>query len=53
MEGFTAVYGPDFTYDGFIWQRNHWVLKNNIEVRDADLKTPWNNPKKWRRRLRN
>jgi len=53
MEGFTAVYGPDFTYDGFIWQRNHWVLKNNIEVRDADLNTPWNNPKKWRRRLRN
>jgi hypothetical protein len=53
MKGFTAYYGPDFTYDGFYWYRNHWVLKEDIEVRDTELKAPWNNPKKWRRRSRN
>jgi hypothetical protein len=53
LEGYTAFYGPDFTYDGFAWHRNHWVLKENIEVRDTELNTPWNNPKKRRRRSRN
>lgn len=53
MKDFTAFYGPDFTYDGFYWHRNHWVLKEDIEVRDTEINVPWNNPKKWRRRSRN
>ena len=53
MAGFTAFYGPDFTYDGFFWHRNHWVLKEDIEVRDTELNAPWNNPRRWRRRSRN
>jgi hypothetical protein len=53
MKDFTAFYGPDFSYDGFYWHRNHWVLKEDIEVRDTEMKVPWNNPKKWRRRSRN
>ena len=53
MKDFTTFYGPDFTYDGFYWHRNHWVLKEDIEVRDTEINVPWNNPKKWRRRARN
>jgi hypothetical protein len=50
LEGNTAFYGPDMTYDGLTWQKNHWVLKKNIEVRDPDMKKPWNNPKRLKRK---
>ena len=50
MEGNTSFYGPDMTYDALVWQKNHWVLKEDVEIRDPDMKKPWNNPKRSRRR---
>ena len=53
LEGQTSFYGPDMSYDGFIWKKNHWVLQEDVDVRDPDLQAPWNNPKRLRRRYRN
>lgn len=50
LQGNTSFYGPDMTYDALVWQKNHWVLKENLEIRDPDMKKPWNNPKRSRRR---
>lgn len=52
-QGNTAFYGPDLTYDGMEWKNNHWVLRENIEVRDMEIQAPWNNPKRSRQRGRN
>ena len=51
--GQTAFYGPDMSYDGFVWKKNHWVLEEDVDVRDPSLQAPWNNPKRLRRRHRN
>lgn len=53
LEGQTAFYGPDMSYDGFVWKKNHWVLEEDVDVRDPNLQAPWNNPKRLRRRYRN
>jgi len=53
LEGQTSFYGPDMSYDGFIWKKNHWVLQEDVDVRDPNLQAPWNNPKRLRRRYRN
>ena len=53
LEGQTAYYGPDMSYDGFVWKKNHWVLEEDVDVRDPNLQAPWNNPKRLRRRYRN
>ena len=37
LEGQTSFYGPDMSYDGFIWKKNHWVLQEDVDVRDPDL----------------
>jgi hypothetical protein len=53
LEGQTSYYGPDMSYDGFVWKKNHWVLEEDVDVRDPNLQAPWNNPKRLRRRYRN
>lgn len=53
LEGQTSYYGPDMSYDGFVWKKNHWVLEEDIDVKDPKLQGPWNNPKRLRRRYRN
>lgn len=53
LEGQTAFYGPDMSYDGFVWKKSHWVLEEDVDVRDPSLQAPWNNPKRLRRRHRN
>ncbi|HBP44606.1 MAG TPA: hypothetical protein DD635_01795 [Flavobacteriales bacterium] len=53
LAGQTSFYGPDMSYDGFIWKKNRWVLEEDVDVRDPDLRTPWNNPKRLQRRYRN
>jgi hypothetical protein len=53
LEGQPAFYGPDMSYDGFVWKKNHWVLEEDVDVRDPNLQAPWNNPKRLRRRYRN
>lgn len=53
LEGQTSFYGPDMSYDGFVWKKNHWVLQEDVDVRDPNLQAPWNNPKRLRRRHRN
>ena len=30
LEGQTAYYGPDMSYDGFVWKKNHWVWKRML-----------------------
>lgn len=53
LEGQTAYYGPDMSYDGLSWKKNQWVLEHDIDVRDPELQGPWNNPKKLRKRRGN
>ncbi len=53
LEGQTAFYGPDMSYDGLVWKKGQWLLQPDIDVRDPELVSPWNNPKKLRRRVRN
>lgn len=53
LEGQTAYYGPDMSYDGFVWKKNQWVLQEDVDVRDPKVQGPWNNPKRLRRRARN
>lgn len=53
LEGQTAYYGPDMSYDAFVWKKNQWVLQEDVDVRDPKVQGPWNNPKRLRRRARN
>ena len=53
LEGQTAFYGPDMSYDGLVWKKGQWLLQPDIDVRDPEITSPWNNPKKLRRRGRN
>lgn len=52
LEGQTSYYGPDMSYDAFIWKKNQWVLQEDVDVRDPKIQGPWNNPKRLRRRSR-
>ncbi|MDA0913231.1 MAG: hypothetical protein O2818_07585 [Bacteroidetes bacterium] len=44
LQGQTSFYGPDMTYDALTWDKNKWVLLENIEVRDLDQTKPWIKP---------
>ena len=31
-QGIRCYYGPDFTYDAFVWQKNEWIYTENIDA---------------------
>ena len=37
LEGQYEFYGPDFTFDAFQWEKNRWVFKANVDVRNEGL----------------
>lgn len=50
LTGFHHFYGPDFTYDAFIWEKDTWQLVRNIEVIDPSQNRPWIDPNPRKRR---
>lgn len=50
LEGLYAYYGPDFSYDAFVWRKDVWVLEPDVKVADPNLNKPWIDPKPRKRR---
>jgi hypothetical protein len=46
LDGQTAFYGPDLSYDAYVWDRDHWSFQRDIDARDEGPKKPWNSPPK-------
>jgi len=46
LEGQPAFYGPDMSYDAYVWDKDHWLFQRDIDARDQELKKPWNAPPK-------
>lgn len=45
LGGQWPFYGPDLSYDGYRWQKNHWVYLRDIDARQKDGgSVPWNRP---------
>jgi hypothetical protein len=34
-KGQYRFYGPDFTYDGFVFRKGYWLLKTNLDLRNS------------------
>jgi hypothetical protein len=50
LEGLYAFYGPDFSYDAFVWQKDVWILEQDVKVADPNITKPWIDPKPRKRR---
>lgn len=50
LEGLYAYYGPDFSYDAFVWRKDIWVLESDVKVADPNISKPWIDPKPRKRR---
>lgn len=48
LEGQAAFYGPDMSYDAYVWDKDHWQFQRDIDARDMDIHKPWNPPPKAR-----
>ena len=48
LEGQAAFYGPDMSYDAYVWDKDHWLFQRDIDARDMDIHKPWNPPPKGR-----
>lgn len=48
LTGIFAYYGPDMTFDAFVWEKNKWVWYRDVEARlnRGDIKAPYNDPRK-------
>jgi hypothetical protein len=45
LDGQWPFYGPDMSYDAYVWERNHWVYQRDIDARDTGRDgKPWNQP---------
>ncbi len=44
--GQAAFMGPDLSYDAYVWEKDHWLLERDIDVRQEDQSKPWNKPPK-------
>jgi hypothetical protein len=44
--GQAAFMGPDLSYDAYVWEKDHWVLQRDVDVRQEDQSKPWNKPPK-------
>lgn len=36
LKGNEEFYGPDFTYDAFVWKKKQWTGKANVEMRNTN-----------------
>lgn len=46
LEGQPAFYGPDLSYDAYVWQKDHWAFQRDIDAREQGPSKPWNPPPK-------
>lgn len=46
LEGQAAFYGPDLSYDAYVWEKDHWVFKRDVDAREASPAKPYNPPPK-------
>ncbi len=47
LEGQFAFYGPDLSYDAYVWDKDGWVFQRDIDARDLRRNDrPWNAPPK-------
>jgi len=37
-------YGPDFSYDGFKFEKGRWALKSDLDMRNSERAKPKNKP---------
>lgn len=45
MEGQWAFYGPDLSYDAFVWDKDHWRAERDVDARDPQRSDrPFNAP---------
>ncbi len=45
LNGQWPFYGPDMSYDAYVWERNHWAYQRDIDARDTGRDgKPWNQP---------
>ncbi|MBL7963209.1 MAG: hypothetical protein JNM31_05105 [Flavobacteriales bacterium] len=47
LEGQPAFYGPDLSYDAYVWDKDRWLFQRDVDARDLrrDIR-PWNAPPK-------
>lgn len=43
--GNPAFMAPDMTYDAYHWDRDHWEMQRDVDVRDKQPKRPYKTPK--------
>ena len=41
-EGNYRLYGPDFSYDAYVWNKDKWVLKEDVDVYNPKKEEPAN-----------
>jgi len=47
LEGQWAFYGPDLSYDAYVWDKGRWVHQRDIDARDTERDgRPYNTPPK-------
>ncbi|MFZ1688204.1 MAG: hypothetical protein WAU70_12315 [Flavobacteriales bacterium] len=45
LEGQWPFYGPDMSYDAYVWDKNHWMYQRDIDARGTERDgKPWNRP---------
>lgn len=44
--GQAAFMGPDLSYDAYTWDKDHWQFQRDVDVRQDDMRKPWNQPPK-------
>ena len=45
LEGQFAFYGPDMSYDAYVWKKDHWEFQRDIDARDRNRSDrPFNAP---------
>lgn len=37
LEGMYEFYGPDFSYDAFLWEKGKWIFQKDVDARNDDL----------------
>jgi hypothetical protein len=44
LAGQAAFYGPDLSYDAYVWQKDHWAYQRDIDAREQGPSRPWTAP---------
>ena len=47
LDGQWPFYGPDMSYDAYVWEKNHWAYQRDVDAHDTERDgKPWNRPPK-------